>query len=91
MLTKDKEELHHIYIVYDCKYNYQDIKTDRFNFGLPYIEEKILDDYEYCKFLCDCCIGFLKENVFDDKYLAYKRWNDLLNKKVKEINNFLGD
>ena len=96
MLTKANNELHTIWIVYDCGAGYTDIKLPdkgllRFNFGLPYIEEKLLTHNEYIKLINSCCIEFIHESVFDDKYLAYKRWQELLNKRVKSINIFLGE
>lgn len=86
MLTNLRDELHQIYIVLDTYSNYQDIKVpnnslNRFNFGLPRIEDKLLDTEEFLNFIQCCSKEFMQENVFDDKYLAYKRWQEILNKK----------
>ena len=96
MLTNLKDELHQIYIVRDTYSNYQDIELPnngliRFNFGLPKIEDKLLYTENLINFMCGCSEEFIKENVFDDKYLAYKRWQEILNKKVEEINELLGE
>lgn len=96
MLTNLKDELHQIYIVRDTYSNYQDIKVPdagltRFNFGLPRIEDKLLDTEEFLNFIHGCSKEFMQENVFDNKYLAYKRWQEILNKRVEEINQLLGE
>ena len=96
MLTNLKDELHQIYIVRDTYSNYQDIELlddglVRFDFGLPKIEDKLLYTENLINFLRGYSEDFIKENVFDDKYLAYKRWQEILNKRVEEINKLLGE
>ena len=95
MLTKQKDELYQLYVVYDSYSNYKDIEIPnkglvRYNFGLPRVVDKLLNHKEYIEFIGSCCKKFIDENVFDDKYLAYKRWQKLLKEKVNEINDVLG-
>lgn len=96
MLTKQKNELYQLYVVYDSYSCYEDIEMQnkgviRYNFGLPRVDDKLLNHEEYIEFIGHCCTDFIKENVFDDKYLAYKRWQELLNARVQEINELLGE
>lgn len=93
MLTKNANDLFQLYVIYGHANN-QDIKfcdigLRRFDFGLPYIKELILEYDEYIKFLNESTQEFIKDCVFDDKYLAYKKWQELLTTKVQEITEFL--
>lgn len=94
MLTKNKDMSHKLYIIRDTYSNYQDITIPniglrRFNFGLPQIEEVEFNHDQYIEFLTQSGTEFIKANVFDDQYLAYKRWQALLNEKVDKINKFM--
>ena len=96
MLTQNKDELYQIWVVYDYESNFQDLEIpnkglERHNLGLPFVEEKLLSHNEYIEFISQCCKEFIEESVFDDKYLAYKRWQELLNARVGKINKILGD
>ena len=84
-----------IYIIYHHQY-YEDIKFPekglrRYDFGLPYIEEKTLTEQELIKWIGECHPDFVKESVFDDKYEAYKAYSKELEKKSKWISNLFKD
>ena len=85
-----------IYIIYN-HYGYEDIKFPnkagicRYDFGLPYIEEKTLTEPELIEWISECNSDFIKESVFDDKYEAYKVWAKELEKKSKWISNLFKD
>jgi hypothetical protein len=96
VLTKRKEEIYQLYVVYEGRGGCTDLDIPvkgkkRVDFHLPEIEEKLLKQEEYLEFINHCSFDFIKTNVFDDKFLAYKRWQELLNRKVVEINSILGD
>lgn len=94
MLTKNNNNSYKLYIVRDTYYNYQDIQIPnqglrRLDFGLPRIDEIEFNHGEYIEFLTQSSKEFIEANVFDDQYLAYKRWQALLNEKVDKINEFI--
>lgn len=94
MLNKTfSDELVTLYMIYE-RSNYQDILIPevglmRYNFGLPYIEERTMTQKGAMIFLHECAPSFIEESVFDDKYLAYKAWAEESRKKQQEIKDFL--
>lgn len=68
--------------------NYKDIKHERVDVGLYYVEEKhICNPKEYTLFGTECCKEFIKENVFfDDQEGAYI---ECLKRNKKVIDSFL--
>ena len=85
-----------IYVIYNHR-DYEDIEFPkkagvcRYDFGLPYIEEKTLTEQQLVEWIGKCHPNFIKESVFDDKYEAYKAYSKELEKKSKWISDLFKD